>query len=90
MEYHGGGAERYILERNYAGIVPSLSLGIIHDEHVVGKVVAETQFVLIGLYFFLCGMLVTNVKHNMPPNNNSLYGFIILHFLKYFNAVLII
>lgn len=64
MEHHGGGVERKRVIRFDARVVPALTLGIVHDKHVVGVVVAEAQMLLIGLVLRMLGFRDADVKHD--------------------------
>ena len=43
MEHHRGGRKRNIGKGYYPCVVPALAFGVIHDEHVVGKMLAESE-----------------------------------------------
>ena len=47
VEHHGGGVQGQRPVGDDAGVVPALSLVIVHDEHVVGEDFAEAQLALV-------------------------------------------
>ncbi len=47
VEHHRGRVQLEGSVGDDAGIVPALALGVIHDEHVVGKFLAEAQLRLV-------------------------------------------
>ena len=50
MENNAGGVQDEGGIGNDPGIVPALTAGIVHQEHVIGEDLAEAQLVLIGLF----------------------------------------
>ena len=46
VERGTGGMDRKVLKRNDASVVPALVGGVVHDEHMIGKILAETESVL--------------------------------------------
>lgn len=48
VEYHGGGVQLQRTIGDDPGIMPALTGIVIHDEHVIGKYLSETQLTLVG------------------------------------------
>jgi hypothetical protein len=48
VEDHGRGFEGYLAVGNDAGIVPALTGVVVHEEHMVGEILAEAQLVRLG------------------------------------------
>ena len=63
MENHRGGGERKIVIRLDARVMPALSLGVVHNKHMVGEVFAEPELGGIGLCFG-CGGFGYGYFHN--------------------------
>ena len=59
--------EREILIRNYSCIVPTHTLIIIHNEHMIGKILSKAKLIEIGLFFSVCYQFVLYVKHFILP-----------------------
>ena len=53
VEDHARGVKRKVLIRHDARVMPALSLVVVHDKHVVGEVLAESEVVPIGLRLLL-------------------------------------
>ena len=49
---------------NDAGVVPALFGGVVHQKHMVGEILTEAEFIIIGFFFFVLCEFVTDVKHN--------------------------
>ena len=43
VEYHAGGGQLDIVEGLDSGIVPTLALGVVHHEHMIGKYLAKAK-----------------------------------------------
>ena len=54
VKHHGGGRQGEVLIGHNAGVVPTHSLGVVHDKHVVGKNPAKAQ-ISLGLFLGGCG-----------------------------------
>ena len=55
MKHHRSGIELEGSVRNYSCVMPALTLVIVHNEHVIGVVVAEAELCLIGFLLGICG-----------------------------------
>ena len=68
VEHHGSRVQRERAVRDDAGVVPALALGIIHHEHMVGKLLAKAELRLIGGFCFGAGgALDLDLQHNLLP-----------------------
>ena len=67
VEHHSGRVEREILIGDDSRVVPALAFGVVHNEHMVGKVVAEAELVLIGLLLRRSGFFNFNINHVVIP-----------------------
>lgn len=57
VKHHGGGRQGEVLIGHNAGVVPTHSLGVVHDKHVVGKNPAKAQ-ISLGLFLGGCGLVI--------------------------------
>ena len=57
MQAHCRGRNGYVAVRNDPRVVPTLSGGVVHNEHMVGEVIAEGQVAVIRLLLSLLDFL---------------------------------
>lgn len=51
-----------------AGVVPAFALGVVHDEHMVGELLAEAQIVLVRLLLGSSGTGDLDIQHSEFPS----------------------
>ena len=64
VQNHGSRVECERLIGHDACVMPSLTLGVVNDEHVVGVVFAKAQSRFVGLFFLILGQFVADVEHD--------------------------
>ena len=68
MKNHGGRVHLQGRVGNDAGVMPSLALGIVHYEHVVGENLPESELAFIGGFcFWLFRPFNCKLHANIPP-----------------------
>ena len=64
MVDHSGRGETDVVEGFHTGIVPALALGVVHDEHVIRKDLAEAQLLTLGgLFLGFGGLYDLDIQH---------------------------
>ena len=63
MEHHRSRRKLKIAKRNDSCIVPTLAFGVIHNKHVVGKVIAETESLTPRFFLRSRSSIYTDIKH---------------------------
>ena len=71
VEHAGGRRQGNILEGDDAGIVPALFITVVHDEHMVGIVDAETQLVRGGQLHGVCCFGHADIHISFLPKNRK-------------------
>ena len=64
VQNHGSRVECERLIGHDACVMPSLTLSVVNDEHVVGVVFAKAQSRFVGLFFLVLGQFVADVEHD--------------------------
>ena len=73
VEHHAGRVQGEGLIGDDAGIVPALTLGVVHQEHVVGEDLAKAQLGLVrglGFGIFVRSILISSMER-MPPSERK-------------------
>ena len=69
VEHHGSGVQFKGAVGDDAGIVPALALGVVHNEHMVGELLAKTQLRLVLRLFLRAGSTSDlDVQHDKFPS----------------------
>ena len=63
VEHHAGRIHGQILIRNDTGVMPALSLMVVHHKHMIGEIFSEAQMIPIGLCFSLAYQLIFDIQH---------------------------
>ena len=68
MEHHGGGVHFKAAVGNDAGVKPTLALGVVHNEHMIGELFTEAQLgFVLRLLLGMSGFRNLDVQHTIKP-----------------------
>ena len=79
MEHHCRGIKRYRSVGYDSRVVPALVLGIVHEEHMIREILAESECAVVRLNFRCFNFFYLYIKHDVFLRLSILYFYIIHH-----------